>query len=347
MPSCVILNSRYPDFTVERSVLEPLGITVLPVAAIGNVSADRLNEAEVMRAAENADAVLVNLAPFTSRVIDALPRLRVISRYGVGLDNIDTEYAQSKGIAVCNVPDYCTAEVAEHTLALMLDLLRGVSTRNSGVKQGHWNKEDNQYTLRGQTLGIIGYGAIARAVIERAIPFGPGRILVYSRHAEAGRIRADSLSVTVTENPCPASTSREEQRISALSELYGVPLDFVPLDSLLESSTIISLHCSLSPKTRHLLDTASFSSMKKGTFIINTARGGLIDFKALAEAVKRGIVAGAGLDVFETEPPDDILEQLRAPEFLVSDHTAFRSVSSIGELKRRCAENAARSLGLI
>ena len=167
----MILNSRYPDFSIERSVLERLGITVLPVSAVEGVSADRLDEAGVIRAAEKADAVLVNLAPFTSRVIDALPGLKVISRYGVGLDNIDTAHAHSKGIAVLNVPDYCTEEVAEHTLALMLDLLRGVTTRNAGVKLGQWNQEDAQYTLRGQTLGIIGYGAIARAVVERCIPF--------------------------------------------------------------------------------------------------------------------------------------------------------------------------------
>lgn len=370
-PTCVIINSRYADFSIERSVLEPLGVKVIAVTKSphsqqnlhenqwGQTSnqsnqisssvtllPEEIDEHALVKSAHDADALLINLAKVTKTVIDALPRLKVISRYGVGLDNIDVAYAQSKGISVLNVPDYCTDEVAEHTLALMLALLRGIPNRSTAVKTGLWDLPEPQYVLRGQTIGIIGYGNTARAVIARCLAFKPAEILVYSRHVghvETAYTSNDTLQNQVTELKQKPVTDT----ICNLAQYFHVPLRFVSLETVLKQSTIISLHTGLSPETYHMLDKQAFSLMKHGVFIINTARGGLIDFDALHGAIEKGIVEGAGLDVFESEPPTSILTKLGSDKLIVSDHTAFRSIHSIEELKRRCAQNAARGLGLL
>lgn len=373
-PTCVIINSRYADFSIERSVLEPLGVKVIAVTKsphnqqnlpenqwghspkqqsskqpLNQVYSSRLlpeetDEHALIESAHDADALLINLAKVTKTVIDALPGLKVISRYGVGLDNIDVAYAQSKGIAVLNVPDYCTDEVAEHTLALMLALLRGIPKRSQAVKTGLWDLSEPQYVLRGQTLGIIGYGNTARAVIARCLAFNPAEILIYSRHVgDTDSTTNDTLQNQLTNSmQIPATDT-----VLNLAQYFHVPLRFVSLKTVLTQSTIISLHTGLSPQTYQMLDKQAFSLMKRGVFIINTARGGLIDFEALYEAIENGTVDGAGLDVFETEPPASILAKLASDKLIVSDHTAFRSIHSIAELKRRCAQNAARGLGLL
>jgi len=364
-PTCVIINSRYADFSIERSVLEPLGVRIITVTndsyshpkqqgqtsqQTSSLLPEEIDENAFIKSARDADALLINLAKVTKTVIDALPRLKVISRYGVGLDNIDVTYAQSKGISVLNVPDYCTDEVAEHTLALMLALLRGIPCRSQAVKTGLWDLPEPQFVLRGQTLGIIGYGNTARAVIARSLAFKPAEILVYSRHighAATGQITKNNLQTNKYESNINPDSDTDTYPLVTMAQYFHVPLRFVPLETLLTQSTIISLHTGLSPQTYRMLDKRAFSQMKRGVFIVNTARGGLIDFDALYEAIENGIVKGAGLDVFETEPPISMLTKLTSDKLILSDHTAFRSVHSIEELKRRCAQNAARGLGLL
>lgn len=341
MPECVIVNSRHADFSIERSVLEPLGVKVITVAK-------ELNEEELIHSAEAADALLVNLSRVSKRVIDALPRLKVISRYGVGLDSIDTEYARERNITVFNVPDYCTAEVAEHTLALMLALVRGIPARSQGVKNGKWDIPEPQYTLQGQVIGIIGYGSIAQAVILRCLAFMPKAILIYSRHVSKEHYSKFSAPPDgVKTKQVYDLQSIPEDPVVNLAQHLSVQVSFVSLDKLLAESTIISLHTNLSQENVHILDAHAFAKMQPGVYIVNTARGGLIDFEALFQAIQAGIVRGAGLDVFENEPPHKLLNRLTSEQFILSDHTAFRSVSSLHELKRRCAENAAHGLGLL
>lgn len=363
-PTCVIINSRYADFSIERSVLEPLGIKVITPVNYSNsqrgqssshsqqfssspsLLLEELDEDALIETAQEADALLINLAKVTKKVIDALPLLKVISRYGVGLDNIDVAYAKRKGISVLNVPDYCTDEVAEHTLALILALLRGIPSRSQAVKAGRWDLSEPQYVLRGQTIGIIGYGNTARAVIARCLAFNPAEILVYSRHV--GQTEACyNTSNTLQTHLAASNTNPETDKLLAIAQYFHVPLRFVSFETVLSLSTIISLHTGLSPETYHIFNKQAFSRMKHGVFIVNTARGGLIDFAALHEAIENGIVQGVGLDVFESEPPVSILSKLASDKLIVSDHTAFRSIHSIAELKRRSAENVARGLGLL
>ena len=222
----------------------------------------------------DADGLLVRSgAQVTSAVLDEAPKLRVIGRAGVGIDNVDTEAATAHGVLVMNTPGGNAISVAEHTLALMLALARSVPQASTSTKAGKWEKKKFLGTeVSGKTLGIIGLGNIGLQVARRARPF---------------RMRL------VAHDPF---VSRD------LAQDRGV--EMVELDELLAVSDYLTLHLSLTAETRHVLNRDAFAKMKDGVRVINCARGELIDPAALTEALASGKVAGAALDVFETEPPE-------------------------------------------
>ena len=201
-------------------------------------------------------------------LMEEAPRLRVIGRAGVGVDNIDVATATRRGIPVVNAPAAATASVAELTMGLLVAVARDFGSQIPAVKAGEWKKAGNGMELSGRTLGFVGYGRIAREVAVRAKAFG---------------MKVQAHDPFLTESP------------------DGTPL--LPLDRLLATSDVVSLHANLTPENRHLINATTLARMRKGAILLNVARGALVDEEALLAALESGHIAGAGLDVFEDEPP--------------------------------------------
>ncbi len=269
------------------------------------------DETTLMRLATNVDAIATCWAKVTSKVIEAAGNCRIICRMGIGLDNIHIPTATSKGILVTNIPDYCVEEVADHALGLLLAATRNIAFFHHRTKNGEYNLKagPTMHRLRGRTLGLLGFGRIGQELYTRATACG--------------------LNVI-------ASTPSQND--------YGTGCKMVGLDELLETSDYLSLHSPLTEENKHVLNAESLAKTKPGVVIINTARGGLIDHAALWDAIQSGQVAGAGLDVFEPEPPnlDDPL--FHDERVIATPHAAFVSEESLVEMRTRVAHQIAAAL---
>ena len=298
----LITDCDHPSVDIEREIL---------AAAGWSVRLERCQtEDDVIRAGSDAVALIVQYAPIGAAVLRALHAVRVVGRYGVGLDTIDTTTAAELGIRVVNVPDYCTDEVADHALALILSLTRGIVPLDRGVQRGTWD-----FRLAGrirrassQRLGIIGLGRIGSAVARRAIAVGFDVVGVDPRGA-------GDTSVTL-----------------------------VDLDTLLETSDVVTIHAPLDAGTRHLIDATALGRMRPTAVLVNTSRGGLVDQVALVAALQAGQIAGAALDVLEREPiaHDDPL--LGMANVVLTPHAAFYSEESLAEMKRKVSERVLEAL---
>jgi D-3-phosphoglycerate dehydrogenase len=265
MSKVVITDSTFPNIDPERRILEAAGCEVV----LGRLG----SEDDLIALTRDADGILTQFAKLTPNVISQMQRAKVIVRNGIGYDNIDVEAARKHGIPVCNIPDYCIDEVADQTVAFMLALTRQVLPNHNLVRDGRWGlavREDQMKTLKEMTVGIVGFGRIGRAVVKRLVAFG-GRVLVADPYV-------------------------------APDAVHAAEAESAALDDLLANSDMVSLHCLLNAKTRHLIDEGSLSKMKRGVFLINVGRGGLVDTAALIAALSSGHVAAAALDVFEQEP---------------------------------------------
>jgi D-3-phosphoglycerate dehydrogenase len=297
---------------VELTAEERAPLEALPAELVERACA---TEDEVIAAAAHADAVLTLDEPFPASVIARLERCRVISRFGIGVDRVDVEAAVARGIVVANVPDYCIDEVSDHALGLLLALARRLPALDAAVRAGIWDTPSvaaGVRRLRGQTLGLVGFGRLGRRMAEKAQALGLV-VLAHDPGVEPAAVRAAGAEP-------------------------------VALEDLLARSDWISLHAPLTPATRHLLDAERLARVKRGAFLINTARGGLVDQTALVEALRDGRLAGAGLDVLEREPPaaDDPL--LALENVVVTSHAAFFSRESGAEARRAAVENVVRVL---
>jgi D-3-phosphoglycerate dehydrogenase len=274
-------------------------------------------EEELIAACADADAVLLNQAPMTGRVISHLTKCRVISRYGIGCDNVDLRAAEEAGIWVTNVPGYCTEEVAEHALGLLLSCVRAIPEKDRGIREGGWNLNRPIKRMSGRVLGIVGFGATGRAFWEKVQGFAFSRILIADPHIET------KLGALKERNP--------QGMIQAEASNFG---------DLISQSDFISLHVPLNETTRHCLNRETLGKMKEGVVIINTSRGAVIDEEALAEALQAGKISGAGLDVFEEEPLRKNHPLGAFPNVVLTDHSAYYSDEAVSELKTRTALNA-------
>lgn len=286
------------DVAPERSVLGPLGISV---------SWPSQNPSSVENQLKKADALLVNVTPVDAGLLDRAPQCRVVVTYGVGYDHIDLDEARRRRVVVANVPDYCTDEVADHTMAMLLAVARQIVTGHELVRTGGWGVHHlgNIRRIRGRTLGLVGYGRTGRAVAVRARSFGL-RVIAHDPQVSFG-----GEGVTMLAN----------------------------LPELLEQADFVSLHAPLQRATVHLIDDRALKVMKPGSILINTARGGLVETGALLRALDRGDLAGAGLDVFPEEPPP--AAPLDHPNLLLSPHSAYYSAEAIVELKQSAAQAVA------
>jgi D-3-phosphoglycerate dehydrogenase len=234
-----------------------------------------ITQSELVNAVRGYDAIVVrSRTHVTGEVLDAGDRLKVVARSGVGLDNVDLEAAERRGVEVVNSPEAPSNAVAELTLGLMLSLARKIAEADASMKRGEWAKGKlTGFELSGKTLGIIGFGRIGHALAEKAEGLGM-RVVTLNRNVERrGR------------HP-------EEAGVEAVS-----------FEELLSASDFVSLHVPLRPETRHMIGREQIGVMKDGAYLINTSRGGIVDEEALREALVNGKLAGAALDVYEREPP--------------------------------------------
>jgi len=275
------------------------------------VLAQAQEENHLIQACREADGLLNQYALLTRRVLENLPKCKVISRYGVGVDSIDLKAATDLGIIVANVPDYCIDEVADQTVSMILALIRKAAFFDQKVKSGQWDFRLGIpiNRIRGKTLGLIGCGKIGMEVAKRISSFGM-KVIAFDPYIEKTQ--------------------------------GGIELkDF---DSVLKESDVISIHCPLNDSTRHLIGERGFEKMERKPLLINTSRGAIVDEKALINALKQGHISGAGLDVLEKEPPDSKNPLLKMENVILSPHIGFYSEESISELKRRTAKNVSEVL---
>jgi D-3-phosphoglycerate dehydrogenase len=279
-------------------------------------------EDEFIEATVDADAVFVPLEPLNRRIIGHMGKCRVISVVGVGFDYVDVKAATEHGICVSNVPDYCEEDMSDHTMALLLSCARKIVLQVVGVKAGEWDsmvtprihaKLPPIFRLQGQTLGIVGLGRIGRKVVSKAKGFAMN-VIAYD----------------------PYLTNNMAQEIG---------VDLVKLDYLLEKSDFVSLHLPLNDQTRRMFGLDQFKQMKHSAFLINTARGGLVDEEALHIAISKGLIAGAALDVLVSEPPTLDNPLLKLDNILITPHSGFYSIESKTQLLTEAEEEVFRVFG--
>jgi D-3-phosphoglycerate dehydrogenase len=269
---------------------------------------------DILAVARDADAILVTYAKLSGDLLRQLTKCKAIGRFGLGVDNIDLPAAKACGIAVNYVPDYCLREVSDHAMALLLALARKVTQANALVQSGRWEVPPlvPLRRLEGQVLGLVGFGNIPRALAPKAKAFG-FKVLTYDPY-----VAKDALDAAGVEG--------------------------VSFDDLLARSDFVSVHAPLLPATRGLMNAAAFAKMKKGAYLINTARGPLVDEPALIAALDSGHLGGAALDVVTTEPLPKDSPLVRRDNVILTPHTAFYSVEALEELQTKCATDVARVL---
>nr|WP_240928182.1 C-terminal binding protein [Thalassoroseus pseudoceratinae] len=291
----VILTDRaWPDADVERKIL-------------GEIDAELIETdgpQDALKEAANADAIGTCWAPIGKDIVDATQKCRVISRFGIGLDNIDVATATARNILVTNVPDYCVDEVSDHALAMLLTCVRKIAFYDQRIHNGEYRLQAGPplRRLRGQTLGLVGFGNTARALREKALALG-----------------LHVIAFTPSGND------------------HGSGCEMVALEDLLQRSDYVSLHAPYKSETEHLMNADTFAQMKSSAYLINTSRGGLVDQDALATALEDEKLAGAALDVFTPEPPDLQHPIFHDERVIATPHAAFLSEESLQELRTRAA----------
>jgi len=269
---------------------------------------------EILKVARDADAILVTYARLPADLLRQLTRCKAIGRFGLGVDNIDIKAAAELGITVTYVPDYCMHEVSDHAMALLLALARKVPFSNKLVQGGRWEMPAVVpiHRLAGRVLGLVGFGNIPRALTPKAKAFG--------------------LRV-VAHDPFVTGEALAAAGVEAMS-----------FDGLLAVSDFVSVHAPLTPATRGLFNAETFRKMKKGSILINTARGPLVDEAALTAALDAGQLSAAALDVVEAEPLARDSRLLGRDNLILTPHTGFYSVEALEELQTKCASDVARVL---
>ena len=306
-PLIAVTDSPFPSLNPANKALARVNPEPLRMAK--SPSAD-----DILAVARDVDALFVTYAKLPGDLLKGLKRCKVIGRFGLGVDNIDIPAAAALGITVTYVPDYCMREVSDHAMALLLALARKVTFSNKLVQSGRWEVPPITplHRLDGQVLGLVGFGNIPRALAPKAKAFGL-RVVVHDPYVAPG-----VLAEAVVED--------------------------ASLDALLGMSDFVSIHAPLLPATRGLFNAGTFLKMKTGAYLINTARGPLVDETALVNALDSGHLGGAALDVVTTEPLAKDSKLLGRDNVILTPHTAFYSVEALEELQTKCASDVARVL---
>jgi D-3-phosphoglycerate dehydrogenase len=281
-----VTDTRFEDLSIEREGLADLADVVV-------LSEDR---EEALEQLSGADAVVNLVRPVDAEMVAALPGdCRIIARYGIGVDNIDVGAAAERGIPVVNDPDYCVEEVATHAMAMVLSLARRLKPYDAAMADGEWKTDRAdpiEHRFSSQTVGVVGYGTIGSLVGAHAAALG-AEVLAYDPYLDADEV--------------------------------GEEATLVPLEELYERSDYVTVHTPLTAETGELVDAEAFGMMEDSAFLINVARGPIVDEAALIEALEAGEIAGAGLDTFETEPPAADSPLRGHPDVIATPHDAWYS----------------------
>ena len=302
MPTIVAVDTDFEDNTLEERMAVEAGVSF-------RVSRGRDVES-VISGLKGADGAVTSYALFPREVFEALPQLKVVSRTGVGYDEIDVEAATDCGVAVCNVPGYGTEVVSDHAIALALAVLRRLNELDADMRSGVWDYARRRPLgqVHGRTFGVVGMGEIGRATARKAAGLG-FRVVCWSRSLKPGRRTPEGY-------------------------------DVLPLDAVLATSDVVSLHTALTSETHHLIDARRIGLMKRDAVLVNTSRGAVVDTLALAKALSAGELWGAGIDVFEEEPIDPVHPIMQAPHTVLTPHAAYWSEESGIELRTRAMRAA-------
>jgi D-3-phosphoglycerate dehydrogenase len=297
----VVTDQVFPDVDREREILAEIDADL--------IVADGTRDG-ALAAARDADALLNTYLAIDADFVAGLDRCRIVARYGIGVDNVDLAAASAAGVTVTNVPDYCVEEVALHTATMVFALVRRLADAERWYAQGAWGVDGIRPVRRlsEQTVGLLGYGRIAR------------KVAAIMRAADATVIAHDPMVLD-----------------------SGDGTELVGLDQLLERSDILSLHAPLTPETRGIIDADAISRMPEGALLVNTSRGPLVVMSDLVDALRARRLSGAGLDVFEVEPPD--VEAIGdVPGLLATPHTAFYSEAALRESQTKAATQIVKVL---
>ncbi len=295
-----VADSVFPNLDPARAVVSRIGGEL-------QLASEPTPEA-IMRIAKDADAVLVTYAKITADMIRQMTKCRIISRFGIGVDNVDIAEATKARIVVTKVPDYCIDEVSDHTMALLLAAVRKIPFINTQVHAGTWKMPNVVpiHRLRGSVLGLVGFGRIPQLVAPKARAFGM-KVIAYDPYVP--------------------------------KEVFaGAGVDSVDFPVLLKTSDYVSIHSPLVPETKNLFNAETFKQMKRSAYVVNTARGPIIDEAALAAALDAGEIAGAALDVMVQEPPGASSPLFGRDNVIITPHTSFYSEESLVELQTKAAE---------
>jgi D-3-phosphoglycerate dehydrogenase len=301
-----VAEKSYMDYSAEKEIVEKAG---------GKLFFARCkNEKDIIEQCSDANALLLRQTPIGEKALGKLNNLHVISRYGVGYDNVNIEAANNHGVVVTIVPDYCISEVADHTIALLMSSIRRVPLRDRLVRKGGWDltSEYPVFRTKNKTLGLIGYGKTAREVRKRLSGF-PFRFAAYDPFVPDNVFKRENVS----------------------------RLDF---HTLVMISHYISIHVPLNEDTYHLFNINTFRKMRRSSILINTSRGQIVDNMALYMALKEKFISMAALDVYENEPFDSKHPLSSLDTVILSDHASWYSAESQKELQIRTAIEAVRVL---
>jgi len=302
----VVTDHEYPDLDQERKVFNAIGVEF--------VAGQCKDEDAVIAMARDADALLNQYVKLTPKVIEALENCKIIIRYGIGVDTINVPAATKAGIMVCNVPTYGIHEVSDHVVGLFFSSIRKIPAMSETVKKGRWDCNLGRpiYRIHGKTLGLTGFGNIARMVAQKLAPW---------------EIKVLGYDTFISEN---------------VFKSHGV--EKTSFEQLLKESDFVSAHVPHTAETYHMFSYERFKQMKRGAIFINTARGPLVDEDGLYRVLQEGWLAGAALDVMEKEPPDPDHPLLSLPNVIITPHMAWYSEESAVDLQRMAAEEVARVL---
>lgn len=295
-----VSDKRHADYEIERKMLEEFG------AELKLCSCE--TEDDLVAQCGDADAVLLDLAPMTAKAIAGLKHCKVISRYGVGYENVDMEAATQAGIQVTNVPDYCMEDVSDHAMALMLSCLRHIPMRDREVRKGAWNLQGESFRLKGKVLGVIGFGRIARALVQKTKGFGFREVMAYDPYISA-------------------------------EDMAALGVHKVELDQLLHESDIVSLHLHANAETNGMINKETLAKMKSNAILINVSRGPLVNDEDLVDALRNHKILAAGLDTHNHEPLGAASPFCQLDNVVLTDHTAYSTAEGVLELKTKAAQN--------
>jgi D-3-phosphoglycerate dehydrogenase len=303
----VVTDYVFDTLEIEEAILKPLGIELTGLKP-------GQDEQTLINLVKDADFVIAQFAPVNAAVVNAMQKAKVIVRYGIGVDNVDLKAAAAKGIPVCNVPDYCIDEVAEHALAMILDLTRKITANAIKVRGGAWGLAgtlQSLHCLKYMTVGVVGFGRIGREVAARLKGF-KCKVLVYDPVVDAAAIQAAG---------CTPAT----------------------LDELMRTSDLVTLHCPSTAQTQYMINAQSIATMKQGAMLVNTSRGTLVKTDDLAAALHSGHISAAALDVTDPEPIPPTHAIVKMENFFINAHIASATPESVRNLRTSVANTVVKA----